>query len=307
MTLWSKRRLETWRSITCTLAHAIATRLYADPRREHRMSNATGKSVHPSPNVEQLLRRWYRLSKPSLLEADGQLWASLPVHDFVAGELSFGLRYIGHGAPVLLVHGEGGYGAQFGALAQSIAGQGFCAWMIDLNGAGARENLRLSVNDIAHAVLRASELIGGVRAAVVHSMGNMWTWAAIVAGLRLERLAAMASVSSSAWLWSQVQGLYGLEDDTLAQLRQALKEAEGPASLSFCDPLELAKTQVRPPRGLVLHGTADNNVPVQQGRAYAAAWPDAQYLELQGVTHNGILTRPETFSAIGRFLCDPVL
>ena len=49
---------------------------------------------------------------------------------------------------------------------------------------------------------------------------------------------------------------------------------------------------------LVIHGSADLIVPVENGRALARRLPDARYVELEGRGHNLMLEDPETFNAL---------
>lgn len=49
---------------------------------------------------------------------------------------------------------------------------------------------------------------------------------------------------------------------------------------------------------LVIHGTEDLIVPVENGRMLASRLPNAQYVELQGVGHNVPLEVPETFNEL---------
>jgi 3-oxoadipate enol-lactonase len=49
---------------------------------------------------------------------------------------------------------------------------------------------------------------------------------------------------------------------------------------------------------LVVHGTEDVIVPVENGRRLAARLPNAEYLELEGAGHNLSLEDPEGLAAI---------
>jgi pimeloyl-ACP methyl ester carboxylesterase len=49
---------------------------------------------------------------------------------------------------------------------------------------------------------------------------------------------------------------------------------------------------------LVIHGTEDLIVPVDNGRALARRLPDARYVELEGRGHNAMLEDPETFNSL---------
>ena len=49
---------------------------------------------------------------------------------------------------------------------------------------------------------------------------------------------------------------------------------------------------------LVIHGSEDLIVPVENGRTLARRLPNARYVELEGRGHNLMLEDPETFNAL---------
>ena len=66
------------------------------------------------------------------------------------------------------------------------------------------------------------------------------------------------------------------------------------------DSLSLAADLPRP--ALVAHGERDQIIPVEHGRALAAALPGARYLEVAGAGHNDLLARAEVWRAMGELV-----
>ena len=59
--------------------------------------------------------------------------------------------------------------------------------------------------------------------------------------------------------------------------------------------------QIRIP-ALMFHDRADNVTPVEDSRAIAAAWNEAQYIETNGLGHRGALQSAEIHAKIINFL-----
>ena len=53
---------------------------------------------------------------------------------------------------------------------------------------------------------------------------------------------------------------------------------------------------------LLIHGTRDPIIPVEQGRRLAAAVPDADWLEQESAGHNDLLSYPDVWQAIRLFV-----
>jgi pimeloyl-ACP methyl ester carboxylesterase len=73
--------------------------------------------------------------------------------------------------------------------------------------------------------------------------------------------------------------------------------------------LEAYRLLERPPGvpTLILHDRGDHRVPIADGRALAAAWPRARFVETQGLGHHRILRSPRIARRATRFLADNVL
>lgn len=249
-----------------------------------------------------LLQRWYRLPKARRNGAEQQFWSALTDHSFELDESTIVLRSLGTGPTVLLVHGEGGHGSQFAALASTLTLQGYRALLIDVNGPDEQRIRQISVRRIARMLNVVAQREGPLHGMVVHSMGNVWTWYALATGMQVERLVAMSGILDLDWVLGQFQKLNGLSDAELADFRQALATLEGADLLALHDPL-VAMTRVpRPRHGLIVHAADDEVVPAPLGRCYAQAWPEASFLEVDGCAHGAILGAPRALGAITDFL-----
>lgn len=265
------------------------------------MAAMAGGTPH-ARRMHVFLQRWYRLPKARRNGAEQRFWSALTDHSFALDQSTVVLRSVGTGPAVLLVHGEGGHGSQFAALASMLTQQRYRALMVDINGPDEQRVRQISVRRIARMLNAVAEREGPIFGMVVHSMGNVWTWYAVAGGLHVERLVAMSGILNLDWVFGQFQKLNGLSDAELADFRQALATLEGADLLALHDPLVAMKRVPRPRHGLIMHAADDEVVPAQLGRCYARAWPEASHLELDGCTHGTILDAPRALGAITDFL-----
>ncbi len=73
--------------------------------------------------------------------------------------------------------------------------------------------------------------------------------------------------------------------------------------------LEAYRLVERPPGvpTLILHDRDDTRVPIADGRALAAAWPGARFVETRGLGHHRILRSPAVLRRASRFLTASLL
>lgn len=267
----------------------------------HFMAAMAGDTREAS-RMHGLLQRWYRLPKARRSAAEQEFWSTLTDHSFELDGSTIVLRSFGTGPTVLLVHGEGGHGGQFAALASTLKLQGYRALLVDINGPDEERVRQISVRQIAGILNAVARREGPLHGMVVHSMGNVWTWYAIVTGLHVERLVAMSGILNLDWVFGQFQILNGLNDTELADFKQALATLEGSDLLALHDPLVAMTRVLRPRHGLIIHAAEDEVLPAQLGRSYTRAWPEAHFLEVEGCTHGTILNAPRALNVITDFL-----
>ena len=135
------------------LAGAVASRLFVTPPRPA-----------VSPRVAGILARGERFS----------IWWR--------GGVLRAWRW-GHGPTVLLVHGWGGYGAQFASFVPALEAAGYRAVVIDGPAHGESDGRRTNLLEFAEAVLHVGEEVGPLAGVVAHSFGGASTAIAMSRGL----------------------------------------------------------------------------------------------------------------------------
>jgi dipeptidyl aminopeptidase/acylaminoacyl peptidase len=192
---------------------------------------------------------------------------------------------------VLLVHG-GFWRARFdrstlAALAVDLASRGFATVNVEYRRIGAGGGIPETLEDVqaaAEALPRIAPSADGDRVvAVGHSAGgHLALWLARTGTVRA--VASLAGVCDLAGAAEE-----GLGDGAAVELAGGLP-SEKPAAYALADPLRRLPTGIPT---LLVHGDADDRVPVDQSRRYARAAASAgdacELLELPGVGHFEVL------------------
>jgi pimeloyl-ACP methyl ester carboxylesterase len=198
----------------------------------------------------------------------------------------------GAGPTALLVHGWHGSPAQLAAWIDALVDSGRRAVAIDLPGHGANPGEEANVVVITDAVLRAADALAPT-ALVAHSMGGY-----AVARWLLERradtravlLAPLASVSGTLLRFGRT---LGYDEAQALTIRRAVEERVGTpaAELDLATRFAAASAAGGSPRAhvLVAHDPADPEVPIDDGRLIATAFPGATLLPVLGVGHRRIV------------------
>jgi acetyl esterase/lipase len=187
----------------------------------------------------------------------------------------------GDGPTVVVIHG-GFWRAQWrepimAAFCVALAQRGFCAWSIEYRRVGARGGYPQTLEDVAAAIRAAPE----PRVAVGHSAGG--------------HLA----------LWAAAEGLVpaAVSLAGVCDLRAAARDHLGAGAALDFDPglhadADPARRLPIDAQLVLVHGTDDDIVPVQQSRTFAAA-AGCELLELSGTGHFELIDpRTSAFRAI---------
>ena len=149
------------------------------------------------------------------------------------------------------------------ALAVDLAVRGWTSWNVEYRRSGLEDMLA----DVAAALERC-----GPGTVIGHSAGgHLALWAAATA--RAERVVSLAGVTDLAR--AAREGIGG----------NAAVDLAGADPPAHADPMRLLPLRAS---ALLVHGTEDDRVPVDYGRAYAAA-SGAELLELPGVGHFDVI------------------
>ena len=251
------------------LGASVAARVFLTPRR---------------PRLPERERVWLNHARPE---------------PFSAGRFRLaGHRWSASGEPVLLVHGWEGRGSQLGGLALAIAGRGFQPITIDLPAHGSTRGAQTNLLEFAEAIGAMVKHLGGVAGIVAHSFGAAGTTVALREPLPVGRLVYLAP-SEDFDHFPKVFGQWlGLPPHLSERMKRSVERRLGTSMAELRG--RLLAPRMRAPL-LVVHDENDVDVPWQDGKTYAEAWPDSRLLTTRGLGHRRILREAEVLTPVAEF------
>lgn len=206
------------------------------------------------------------------------------------------------GPTVLLMHGWGGARAQMTGFVEPLLAAGYRVVAYDQPAHGESDGRMTNLLEIAPTMELVMQHEGNFDAIIAHSFGTIITSYALVkrnfpAPSKLVYLGAFNR------LWDAVprfQVLANLPDELIDGLRDMIVENFGEGVLDAIVNEEFVK-QIKIP-ALMFHDRSDNVTPVEDSRAIANAWSEAQYIETNGLGHRGALQSEDVHEQVIRFL-----
>lgn len=203
---------------------------------------------------------------------------------------------------VLLVHGWGGYGAQFAQWIAPLLAQGLSVTVFDMPGHGESAGRAGRVDEFMRAIQCMLARSPKVAALAAHSMGG----AASIQLLRhCRELAGVAVIAAPASLAHHVRYLsnrVGLGRAAHQSLVGRLESSHRPvAELD-----DLSDLPVDATRALFIHDREDAEVDFAHLARFEAAWPGGEMLVTTGLGHYRVLNAPSVIERAVSFLADAV-
>jgi len=167
---------------------------------------------------------------------------------------------------------------------------------------GESDGKMTNVLEIAPSMDLIAEKEGPFNAIIAHSFGTLITSYALVnrnfpPPARLVYFGAFNRIMDSL---PRFQVIAGLPDEIIEGVRNMIYENFGKDVL---DPIanETMTPRINIP-ALMFHDTADNVTPVEDSRAIAKVWKNAQFMETTGLGHRGALQSKEIYEKVVNFL-----
>jgi pimeloyl-ACP methyl ester carboxylesterase len=210
----------------------------------------------------------------------------------------------GTGPVVYLMHGWGGYRGQLGAFVRPLVSAGFQAVAIDAPGHGESApgrygRGRAAIPDFSSALRAAVEHYGPAHGLIAHSLGASAAAITVLDGLPTDHLVLIAPVSNVQSGIDIFARAAHIGPRVRAQMPSRIERLTRLPARHFDVASRAAEVEELPP-ALIIHDTADKEVPFDLGVLVATAWPGGRLLSTEGLGHKRILRDPQVIeSAVG--------
>jgi pimeloyl-ACP methyl ester carboxylesterase len=261
-------------------------------------------STDPSQAVlKRIYRTFFSPSRYEVKPTEQEVieWGNNYRLPFAGGELAV-TTWGNSGPAVLLMHGWGGARAQMTGFVDPLLFAGYRVVAFDQPGHGESDGKTTNLLEIAPSMELIAQREGPFHAVLAHSFGTLITSYALVernfpAPARLVYFGAFNRLMDSV---SRFQVLANIPDDVMEGFRGMLYENFGRDILEAITNESLAP-QINVP-ALMFHDTTDNVTPVDDSRAIARVWKQAQFIETEGLGHRGALQSKPIHEQVVSFL-----
>ena len=207
----------------------------------------------------------------------------------------------GNGPAVLLAHGWSGRASQMSGFVAPLVERGFSVTAFDAPGHGAADGRLSSLPEMVSSLELVASHVGEVHAVVSHSLGASATTIALSRGVGVARAVYIAPPENPGdYLFRAAEHLGFTR--RAAQSAQALIETRFGVRLQDAKGTTLASEMDVPL--LIIHDLQDREVPHDDGKRLATAWPGSRLMATSGLGHNRILSDPAVVDAAVRFVTE---
>lgn len=208
-------------------------------------------------------------------------------------------RSYGVGPAVLLMHGWEGRGTNLGKFIAPLVASGYQAIALDGPAHGASPGEMTNPVEFARGMLAVGEETGPLAGVIGHSMGAASTALALHLGLEAERVVLVAGPATVRGVLQRFARMARLPEPVSERFYQLVAEQAG-MPVEALDVARVARRLATP--ALIVHDTADNNIPFAEAQVIAANWPMSRLYVTEGLGHRRILRDPDVIAMAVSFI-----
>jgi pimeloyl-ACP methyl ester carboxylesterase len=208
----------------------------------------------------------------------------------------------GAGPTVLFAHGWEGSAGDLAPIAGALLRAGFRVVLFDMPAHGRSSGRLTTLPAMARAVRAAGEWCAPVHAVVGHSLGGTAATLALRDGLGAARAVVIGAPAEPTVYLERLARLLALPEPRVAGVVGRLRALAG-GDFSLVDASVAVRGLAVP--GLVIHDAYDREVPCDDGRAVAAAWPSCRLVVTEGLGHRRLLADRTVVEAVVSFVTEP--
>jgi pimeloyl-ACP methyl ester carboxylesterase len=203
------------------------------------------------------------------------------------------------GPAILAQHGWRGRTTQFRLLAEALVPRGLRVVAVEGPGHGRTPGAAATPRILADNLLAVAREVGPVAGVIGHSLGGAATGVAIEFGLPADRIVLIGSPTRVSRLVRDFAASLGLPRAALAALEVHLDRHAGRPATQLDLVVLAPRLGVR---GLIVHDSDDEVIPLAEARELLDAWPAAESLFTAGLGHRDVLASPVVIERVVDFL-----
>jgi pimeloyl-ACP methyl ester carboxylesterase len=208
----------------------------------------------------------------------------------------------GSGPTVLHVHGVHSNLGSMVAIAEGLLEQGYQVVVFDAPAHGEALGTTTDPAEVRGLIRAIYVRFGELHAVVAHSLGGLWALSALNGSVRANAFVSISTPSTQRFLVDKFAEMNDKDDGAIHELTQAIESLLGDGVWSEYSPSELVANIGVP--GLIIHGDADEFVPLGHAEQLHSCWPSSTVARVDGAGHFDIVGSPEVREIISRYLQD---
>ena len=202
-------------------------------------------------------------------------------------DLPVAVYTLGEGPVVLFVHGWSGRGSQVAAFARPLVAAGYRVMAVDAPGHGDTPGDRTNILECTAVLHAFARNYGDVYAAITHSFGGMVLAYAMSNGMHIDRVVCISAPAHVDYLLDGFAQTLAIPDKVIEDVQRRMDERFDEGFWETISTVVNVRDLDVP--ALVIHDRDYHNVPWQQGKIIANAWPGARFMQTTGLGHGRIL------------------